>query len=107
MAVIGTVREWNEDEGWGVLDSPQTPGGCWAHFSHAAVAGYAAFTAGQAVLLEWEEPGQDGWPYRAVRFWPHGEQPVDRYADAAGGTGGAYHSTLTLTFDEPDPDSSR
>jgi CspA family cold shock protein len=28
-----TVREWHDDLGWGVLDSPETPSGCWTHFS--------------------------------------------------------------------------
>ncbi|WIM92998.1 cold shock domain-containing protein [Actinoplanes oblitus] len=105
MTVIGTIREWNDDEGWGVIDSPRTPGGCWALFSQAAVSGYVSFTAGQSVRLEWESPGQDGWPYRAVRFWPEGQEPVDRFADATGGPGGAYHSTLSLSFDD-DPEGT-
>lgn len=25
--VTATVRDWNDEEGWGVLDSPETPGG--------------------------------------------------------------------------------
>ena len=29
----GVVRFWHDDEGWGVLDCPSTPGGCWTHFS--------------------------------------------------------------------------
>src|SRR5687767_5224347 len=31
--VRATVREWHNDLGWGVLDSPETPGGCWIHYS--------------------------------------------------------------------------
>ena len=31
--VRAQVREWHEDLGWGVLDSPDTPGGCWVHYS--------------------------------------------------------------------------
>ncbi|WP_157571633.1 hypothetical protein [Nocardioides alkalitolerans] len=27
----GVVRAWYDDHGWGVLGSPDTPGGCWAH----------------------------------------------------------------------------
>jgi len=34
MGSTGTVRFWHRDEGFGVNDSPDTPGGCWAHFSH-------------------------------------------------------------------------
>ena len=98
MAVVGEVREWH-DEGWGVIDSPETPGGCWAHFSNAAIPGHAGFTAGETVFLEWEAPGQDGWPFRAARFWPVGAEPVARTPDRQAGA--AYHSTLTLSFDEP------
>ncbi|WP_430787852.1 cold shock domain-containing protein [Actinoplanes sp. G11-F43] len=98
--VRGVVRLWNADEGWGVIDSPATPGGCWAFFGGAAMSGYVSFEPGDVVALEWEAPGQDGWPFRAVRFWPWGAEPVTR---ASGGSG-AYRSTLTLTFDEPDGD---
>jgi hypothetical protein len=33
----GVVREWHDDEGWGVLESTETPGGCWDGFDHRAV----------------------------------------------------------------------
>ncbi|HEY7174032.1 MAG TPA: cold shock domain-containing protein [Micromonosporaceae bacterium] len=65
-----TVREWRDDEGWGVLDSPDTPGGCWAHFSHIDMPGYRALNSGQAVRLDWESASQDGFDYRAVRVVP-------------------------------------
>lgn len=67
MSVRGVVREWHEAEGWGVIDSAETPGGCWTHFSVIQVDGYAVLSAGQEVDLEWEAPGQDGYPFRAVR----------------------------------------
>jgi CspA family cold shock protein len=62
-----TVRVWHANEGWGVLDSAATPGGCWAHFSHISGSGYAALTKGEAVTLRWESPGQDGYGFRAVQ----------------------------------------
>jgi cold shock protein len=65
-----TVREWRDADGWGVLDSPDTPGGCWAHFSNLDMPGYRALDAGQVVRLEWEAPGQDGYGYRATRVVP-------------------------------------
>jgi CspA family cold shock protein len=67
-----TVRAWYAEEGWGVLDSPQTPGGCFAHFSNLDMAGYRALQPGAAVTLTWEAPGfkQDGYDYRAVRVVP-------------------------------------
>lgn len=67
MSVRGTIREWHQDEGWGVIDSPETPGGCWMHFGVVQVEGYPALFVGQDVRLEWEAPGQDGYHFRAVR----------------------------------------
>ncbi|BFU44702.1 cold shock domain-containing protein [Krasilnikovia sp. MM14-A1004] len=100
MSVAGIVREWHQNEGWGVIESNDTPGGCWAHFSAAAVPGYVSFAAGQAVEVDWEQPGQDGFPYRAVRFWPVESEPFDKSAGQA--PSGAYRSTLSLSFDEPE-----
>jgi CspA family cold shock protein len=64
------VREWYEDEGWGVLDSPQTPGGCFAHFSNIEMPGYRVLSPGERVVLTWEAPGfqQDGYDFRAVKI---------------------------------------
>jgi CspA family cold shock protein len=70
--MIGTVRMWNAGEGWGVVDSLDTPGGCWVHFSHIVASGHPALRPGQRVVLEWETPGQDGYPYRATRVRPMG-----------------------------------
>jgi CspA family cold shock protein len=64
------VREWRSAEGWGVLDSAETPGGCWAHYSHIDAAGYRDLRAGQRVQLTWESPGQDGYEFRAVNIVP-------------------------------------
>lgn len=67
---VGTVRTWNEADGSGVVDSPETPGGCWTHFSVVEVDGYRHLVPGQSVQLDWDERGQDGYPYRAVRVTP-------------------------------------
>ena len=96
MAVTGVVREWHSDEGWGVLDLAGVPGGCWAHFSAAAVRGYVTFDAGDEVEAEFETPGQDGYEHRATRFWPVGAAPAPR-SDFPPSE--AYSSTLTLRFD--------
>jgi len=72
-----TVREWHDDLGGGVLDSPETPGGCWTHFSvietpylgsvqGAQVWEYKSLSTGDIVEFEWETAGQDGFDYRAV-----------------------------------------
>lgn len=99
MISVGTVRIWHDAEGWGVIDSADTPGGCWTHFSVVAVAGYRSLPAGGRMHLEWEPVvDQDGYRYRARRAWPVGAEPVDTPAQSAGG---AYRSTLTITFDPP------
>ena len=54
MASIGTVRTWDDAEGWGVVDSADTPGGCWTHYSVVAVAGQLSLPPGRPVHLEWE-----------------------------------------------------
>lgn len=69
-ATEARVREWNEDEGWGVLDSEETPGGCWTHFSHIEAVGYLNLNAGQRVRLVWEAARQDGYNSRAMRVLP-------------------------------------
>jgi cold shock protein len=68
--VEAVVREWHSEEGWGVLDSPETPGGCWTHFGCIQMEGYHELRQGQRVALVWEKPGQDGYPFRAVRVVP-------------------------------------
>jgi CspA family cold shock protein len=77
MVTTGTVRVWHAEQGWGVVDSPDTPGGCWAHFSHLWAEGLAPplqpgeivettsdfreLFDGETVDFEWESPGQDGY----------------------------------------------
>ncbi|MGC0423622.1 cold-shock protein [Embleya sp. AB8] len=70
--ITATVREWYEEEGWGVLDSAETPGGCFAHFSDIEMAGFRTLDPGRQVRLEWEAPGfrQDGYDFRARRVVP-------------------------------------
>ncbi|MEU8725691.1 cold-shock protein [Streptomyces antimycoticus] len=70
--VTATVREWSDEEGWGVLDSPETPGGCFGHSSDIRATGFRTLSPGQQVDLEWEAPGftQDGYDYRAVSIVP-------------------------------------
>lgn len=104
MTTTGRVRFWKEEEGWGVIDCSETPGGCWAHFSVVAVEGYRALAAGQRVVLEWAAH-QDGFSYRAVRTWPADRPPSIDKADP-GMPSPAYSSTLTITYDvDPVPES--
>jgi CspA family cold shock protein len=123
---MATVSVWNEEEGWGVIDSPETPGGCWASFSHIAGHGYRSLRAGQVVLLQWETADQDGYAFRAVIVRPHEDSLEPAHGESTGHTGqgvpgrrspqdpqpacgcpgGIFYTTmLSLFFDEPDPPS--
>lgn len=63
------VREWNDDEGTGVIDSEDTPGGCWFHFSDIVSAALGSPTPGEDVTFTFDMRPQDGFRYRAVRVW--------------------------------------
>lgn len=72
---IGVVRQWSDEEGWGVVDCPETPGGCWVHFSHIAhhiPNAYRRLSVGDVVEFTWLAVDQDGYDYRAesVRVLP-------------------------------------
>lgn len=67
---VGTVREWHAELGWGVLDSPDTPGGCWVYWSTIDGTGFRALTAGATVEFGWELAQQDGYSFRATRVHP-------------------------------------
>ena len=60
--VVGTVKRWSDEDGWGVLTSPWVPGEVFAHFIHIESDGYRTLTQGEEVQFEWEHypSGQDG-----------------------------------------------
>jgi CspA family cold shock protein len=67
---IATVKSWSDEEGWGVLVSPDVGGDIWAHFSAIDGTGYRELVAGQTVTFEVEDLGgpiQDGYRFRASR----------------------------------------
>ncbi|MGI8682148.1 MAG: cold-shock protein [Mycobacteriales bacterium] len=68
--IEGSVRLWKTEDGWGVIDSPGTPGGCWAHFSVVAMEGYRTLVVGQRVRFVAQSPGQDGYAFRATEVIP-------------------------------------
>lgn len=71
-AVAGVVKWFDADEGWGVVDAPEVPGGCFVHFANIEMPEYWQLHAGQQVRFTFERPGflQDGCPYRALAVWP-------------------------------------
>ncbi len=92
----GSVREWHDEEGWGVLDSPETPGGCWAHFSSLSMHGYRKAAPGQRVTFTHQRSPQDGYDYLALDVTIDG---VPRADPASPPPGAAYFSRLTIETD--------
>ncbi len=69
--VDGVVREYDDREGFGVIDSLDTPGGCWLHYSMIEAPGRKALFAGQPVRFTFEsEVEQDGFAFRARQVRP-------------------------------------
>jgi CspA family cold shock protein len=69
--VDGVVREYDDREGFGVIDSLDTPGGCWFHYSMIEVPGRKTLFAGQLVRFTFEsEVEQDGFVFRALQARP-------------------------------------
>ena len=100
MTVDAAVRFWHDTEGWGVLDSTETPGGCWVHYSHIDHDGYRTLRAGNRIQLDWEEVAQDGCSFRAVRLRIPGRPPATAQPPASA----ACTSSLSITCDD-DPDA--
>lgn len=70
----GVVRVWYDEERWGVVDTPDTPGGCWVPPS--AIEDQAGLRAGEPVLVEWEAERHEDFAYRAVRVRPRGDETL-------------------------------
>jgi CspA family cold shock protein len=61
----GVVREWHSDEGWGVIESPDTPDGAWVFVSAIHTEGPRSLTAGQHVWFTYKQAQHDGYDFRA------------------------------------------
>jgi cold shock protein len=75
MTSNGSVRVFDADEGWGVIDGPDVPGGCWVHFSAIASEGYRQLSAGERVSFRAIPADQDGFAFRAVKVWTGEVEP--------------------------------
>jgi CspA family cold shock protein len=104
MPSLGVVREFRSDDGWGVIESVDTPGGCWVHFSAIRGDGYLAFTPGETVRFEAEPADQDGYTFRATAAWRTSVEDAAHAGDAGPGTSAAYGSSLHLHDDDPGSD---
>jgi cold shock protein len=99
MVSVGSVRSFDADEGWGVIDGPGVPGGCWVHFSAIAGDGYRQLQVGQRVAFHAEATSQDGFAFRAVKVWTGEVEHAAPIHDQRSAS--AYHSALFLTADSP------
>jgi cold shock protein len=70
------------------------------HFSAIVMGGFRQLAAGQHVWFRAEAAEQDGFSFRAVKVWTEGVEPASPPRSKRS-SGGAYHSRLALTFDEP------
>jgi CspA family cold shock protein len=77
MTSVGSVRLFNADEGWGVIDGPDVPGGRWVPFSAIAMGGYRQLAQGEQVSFRAEAANRDGYAYRAVKVWRAEVEPPD------------------------------
>lgn len=106
MRIVGTVREFRSDEGWGVIDSDETPGGCWVGFATINMMGFHKLTYGDVVTADVEEGPQDGYNFRATEVWP-GNASTNEYQEHSPPST-AYGSRLTITDSDdssaPEPD---
>ena len=104
MTTTGTVREWHDDEGWGVIDAAETPGGCWVHFSAVVMPGYRSLEPGRAVTFAYEAGRLDGFAFRATRVDTgpgDTSEPAQRRIEVDGEQArAAYTSRLRLEVDE-------
>jgi CspA family cold shock protein len=69
--VSGTVKWFDDEEGWGVLTSPTVPGDVFVHVMCIEADGYKVLNDGEEVEFEYEfvppPDVQDGCSYRATR----------------------------------------
>jgi len=97
----GTVRLWSDDEGWGVIDSSDTPGGCWVHFSNVVSDGRGSLTPDAPVTFTYEALSQDGFDFRAVLVWPPGTEPgTAQRSPHHEGPSSAYEGSLTIRWSD-------
>jgi cold shock protein len=99
VASKGIVREWSDYHGWGVIDSADTPGGCWVHFSHLVTDGVDSLKPGDQVTFTYEALPQDEFNFRALLVWPPGVKPgTPPRARHQDGPSTLYHSRLTIRW---------
>lgn len=69
-ACVAVVSRWLDVEGWGVLDAPQLPGGCWVHANAIDAVERRGLTPDSSVTVWWSRLKQDGYQFQADRVLP-------------------------------------
>ena len=98
--MTGRVSVWHTQEGWGVLESDQTPGGCWVHYSAVETTGVKELHPAHEVDFDWEPAEQDGYRFRAISVRPQG-QPSDAPPAPSTSETAPYRSSLVIDWDQP------
>ena len=74
--VLGIVKFFKADKGWGVLVSDKLPSDVWVHFSVLEMDGFRQLDAGDVVEFDVEAVKQDSFEYRATRAGLLGHGPA-------------------------------
>jgi hypothetical protein len=72
---LGTVVRWDGARGGAVIESEETPCGCWADAGVVvhSTTGDHALRAGQVVELDWTDVPAGGLPFSASRVVPRSD----------------------------------
>jgi len=71
----GVVAAWNDEDGLGVIESPDTPGGCWCCWVSVTMEDFSGrLDPGTTVEFTYEVARQDGYDYRAIDMWTPGHR---------------------------------
>jgi CspA family cold shock protein len=62
----GRVKFFRSEKGWGGIESGETPGDGWVHFSVIDADGYRELVQGEAVEFRYVPQEQDSWRYVAT-----------------------------------------
>lgn len=100
---VGTVREWHDESGWGVIDSPATPGGCFVHYGSVRMPGYRSLAVGAEVHFECEPARQEACDFLATAVWPPGVEPGSPEPGPDDAADQAFASELVIELDQPEP----
>jgi CspA family cold shock protein len=66
----GVVKAWNDEEGFGVIESPNAPGDCFFFWGVIEAEGYRTAWVGQRVTFTCERARQDGCEWNALSVRP-------------------------------------